>query len=218
MPIDTYVEKGATRLDFLDHRIARYSRGLREQGAVCDGHLAGLSASRAWTRRRVSGRKILFPQSALVGPREATSVGDLTGALTSDSRPSIAALTRDGERKASDSVMRIERSVFFSRAPAVESFGHAISRRWWSGFTGRCGQLAGGGEACDSSFRGLQDPARLPIGDCAPFTPRSLRSLGVRLRVPAEINRSTIMELVVSVQALNVAGAAHRLARLACTA
>jgi len=41
------------------------------------------------------------------------------------SRPSIAALTRAGERKASDSVMRIERSVFFSRA-AISRYKRVI--------------------------------------------------------------------------------------------
>jgi hypothetical protein len=41
-----------------------------------------------------------------------------------DSHPSIAAMTRAGGRKASDSVMRIERSVFFSRV-AMERDGVA---------------------------------------------------------------------------------------------
>ena len=48
------------------------------------------------------------------------------------SRPSIAALTRAGERKASDIVMRIERSVFFSRAEMdamvwLESVGEGVA-------------------------------------------------------------------------------------------
>src|SRR6202030_3900458 len=47
--------------------ISRPYKALAWSRAVCDDHLAGLSAARAWTRRRVSGRKIPFPKSALVG-------------------------------------------------------------------------------------------------------------------------------------------------------
>jgi hypothetical protein len=44
------------------------------------------------------------------------SAGGVAPRVRTQGRPSIAALTRAGERKASDSVMRIERYVFFSRA------------------------------------------------------------------------------------------------------
>jgi hypothetical protein len=43
-------------------------------------------------------------------------------------RPSIAALTRAGERKASDIVIRIERSVFPSRAAPLPEFGSSMGR------------------------------------------------------------------------------------------
>jgi hypothetical protein len=49
------------------YEISRIYKALARSSAVCDGHLTGLSASRGWTRRRVSGRKIPFPKSALVG-------------------------------------------------------------------------------------------------------------------------------------------------------
>jgi hypothetical protein len=53
--------------------ISRPYKALAWPSAVCDGHLVGLSASRAWTRRQVSGRKIPFPKSALVGCEQPAS-------------------------------------------------------------------------------------------------------------------------------------------------
>jgi hypothetical protein len=64
--------------------IPRPYKELAGSSAVCDGHLAGLSASRGGTRRGVSGRKIPFPKSPLVGHREAMSVGDLNAAPISE--------------------------------------------------------------------------------------------------------------------------------------
>jgi hypothetical protein len=64
--------------------ISRGYKALAWSSAVCDGHFAGLSASRGGKRRRVSGRKISFPKSALVGPAKATNVGDPTVAPISN--------------------------------------------------------------------------------------------------------------------------------------
>ncbi len=51
--------------DFLGHRIARHSRGLRRQQSVCGVHSAVLRGNSRRVRSKVSGRKIPFPELLL---------------------------------------------------------------------------------------------------------------------------------------------------------
>jgi hypothetical protein len=61
--------------------IPRPYKELAGSSAVCDGHLAGLSASRGGESLAA---KFRFPKSPLVGHREAMSVGDLNAAPISE--------------------------------------------------------------------------------------------------------------------------------------
>ena len=64
---------------FRGSEIVRHYKALAGPSTVCGGNLAGLSGFCVGMRLGVSGRKIPFPKCALVGPREATSVGDPEG-------------------------------------------------------------------------------------------------------------------------------------------
>ena len=77
-------EVGASECDFLRHRIARYSRDLREQGAVCDGHLAVCPPLALGRSGESLAAKLRFPNPPWLG---LARQGGLLPTLVGDRRP-----------------------------------------------------------------------------------------------------------------------------------